>query len=321
MEEILSSGSFTANDALWTRTRSPDDRTFRRDRKNNEGSGFDARPLSYLAVEEKSIEYPVAEEVVLVGQEQPGQLAAEDPVIEPAEPLVSFTESEHQAHIRDKVAEAESALRNELEAEFRNQVEHLSSQQSIFFEKVVDALRDENLTSEIVAIALKIGSLLARAQLRLDESVVADFVDTSLKRLELQDSKTVSVQMSKDWEGFLEALNDCRPEGYEFTYEETLRPGDMVVIAGDSGYFDFFHERLEEIEDQLSSKKASQNTQGLIDLLQDSIREAVADKSDSLAIQAATKSTSSDVSEGPSLQGDGAGSENKPIADDEITDE
>ena len=242
-EEILSSDSFTANDTLWTRTRSSDDRVFRRDRKNNEGSGFDARPLSYLAVEEKSIEYSVAEEVVLVEQEQPGQLAAEDAAIEPAEPLVSFTESEYQAQIRDKVAEAESALRNELEAEFRNQVEHLSSQQSVFFEKVIDALRDENLTSEIVAIALKIGSLLARAQLRLDESVVADFVDTSLKRLELQDSKTVSVQMSKDWEGFLEALNDCRPEGYEFTYEETLRPGDMVVTAGDSGYFDFFHAR------------------------------------------------------------------------------
>ena len=275
--------------------------------------------MSYLAVEEKNIEYSVAEEVVLVEQEQPGQLAAEDAVIEPAEPLVSFTESEYQAQIRDKVAEAESALRNELEAEFRNQVEHLSSQQSVFFEKVIDALRDENLTSEIVAIALKIGSLLARAQLRLDESVVADFVDTSLKRLELQDSKTVSVQMSKDWEGFLEALNDCRPEGYEFTYEETLRPGDMVVTAGNSGYFDFLHERLEEIEDQLSSKKASKNTQGLIDLLQDSIREAVADKSDSLAIQAIANSTSSDVSEGPSLQG--AGSENDPVVDDEITDE
>lgn len=317
----MSSDSFTANDTLWTRTRSSDDRVFRRDRKNNEGSGFDSRPLSYLAVEEKSIEYSVAEEVVLVEQEQPGQLAAEDAVIEPAEPLVSFTESEYQAQIRDKVAEAESALRNELEAEFRNQVEHLSSQQSVFFEKVIDALRDENLTSEIVAIALKIGSLLARAQLRLDESVVADFVDTSLKRLELQDSKTVSVQMSKDWEGFLEALNDCRPEGYEFTYEETLRPGDMVVTAGDSGYFDFFHARLEEIEDQLSSKKASKNTQGLIDLLQDSIREAAADKSDSLAIQATANSTSSDVSEGPSLQGDGAGSENHPVVDDEITDE
>lgn len=317
----MSSDSFTANDTLWTRTRSSDDRVFRRDRKSNEGSGFDARPLSYLAVEEKSIEYSVAEEVVLVEQEQPGQLAAEDAAIEPAEPLVSFTESEYQAQIRDKVAEAESALRNELEAEFRNQVEHLSSQQSVFFEKVIDALRDENLTSEIVAIALKIGSLLARAQLRLDESVVADFVDTSLKRLELQDSKTVSVQMSKDWEGFLEALNDCRPEGYEFTYEETLRPGDMVITAGDSGYFDFFHARLEEIEDQLSSKKASKNTQGLIDLLQDAIREAVADKSDSLAIQATANSTSSDVSEGPSLQGDGAGSENHPVVDDEITDE
>jgi len=59
----------------------------------------------------------------------------------------------------------------------------------------------------------------------------------------------------------------------------------------------------------------------LIDLLQDSIREAVADKSDSLAIQATANSTSSDVSEGPSLQGDGAGSENDPVVDDEITDE
>ena len=317
----MSSDNFTANEALWTRVRSSDDREFRRSRKNNEGSGFYARPLSYVAVEEKSIEYPVAEEVVLAGQEQLGQLAAEDAVGEPAEPLVSFTESEYQAQIRDKIAEAESNLRNEIETEFRNQIERLSSQQSVFFEKVIDALRDDNLTSEIAGMALKIGSLLARAQLRLDESVVVDFVGASLKRLELQGSKTVSVQMSKDWEVFLEALNDSRPEGYEFIYEETLRPGDMVVTAGNSGYFDLFHERLEEIEDQLRSKKASQKTQDLIDLLQDSIREAVADKPDSLAIQATANPASSDVSEGTSLQGDGTGSENEPVVDDEITDE
>lgn len=317
----MSSDNFTANEALWTRVRSSDDREFRRSRKNNEGSGFYARPLSYVAVEEKSIEYPVAEEVVLAGQEQLGQLAAEDAVGEPAEPLVSFTESEYQAQIRDKIAEAESNLRNEIETEFRNQIERLSSQQSVFFEKVIDALRDDNLTSEIAGMALKIGSLLARAQLRLDESVVVDFVGASLKRLELQGSKTVSVQMSKDWEVFLEALNDSRPEGYEFIYEETLRPGDMVVTAGNSGYFDLFHERLEEIEDQLRSKKASQKTQDLIDLLQDSIREAVADKPDSLAIQATANPAPSDVSEGTSLQGDGTGSENEPVVDDEITDE
>jgi hypothetical protein len=321
MEEILSSDNFTANGDLWARKSSSDGRAFRRDQKSNDGAGFAARPLSYSAVEEKSIEHPVAEEIVLVGQDPSDQLAVEAAVVEPTEPMVSFTESEYQTQIRDKIAEAERALRNEFETKFKDQVEHLSSQQSVFFEKVMDALQDDHLTSEIGAIALKIGSLLARAQLRLDESVVVDFVDTALKRIELQDSKTVSVQMSKDWESFLEALNDCRPEGYEFIYEETLRPGDIIVTAGDSGYFDFFHERLEEIEDQLSSKKASQKNQGLIDLLQSAIHEMATAEADSVEIQATTNQVVSELSEEFSPKDDGAGSDNESVVDDEITDE
>jgi hypothetical protein len=321
MEEILSSDNFTANGDLWARKSSSDGRAFRRDQKSNDGAGFAARPLSYSAVEEKSIEHPVAEEIVLVGQDPSDQLAVEAAVVEPTEPMVSFTESEYQTQIRDKIAEAERALRNEFETKFKDQVEHLSSQQSVFFEKVMDALQDDHLTSEIGAIALKIGSLLARAQLRLDESVVVDFVDTALKRIELQDSKTVSVQMSKDWESFLEALNDCRPEGYEFIYEETLRPGDIIVTAGDSGYFDFFHERLEEIEDQLSSKKASQKNQGLIDLLQNAIHEMATAEADSVEIQATTNQVVSELSEEFSPKDDGAGSDNESVVDDEITDE
>jgi hypothetical protein len=321
MEEILSSDNFTANGDLWARKSSSDGRAFRRDQKSNDGAGFAARPLSYSAVEEKSIEHPVAEEIVLVGQDPSDQLAVEAAVVEPTEPMVSFTESEYQTQIRDKIAEAERALRNEFETKFKDQVEHLSSQQSVFFEKVMDALQDDHLTSEIGAIALKIGSLLARAQLRLDESVVVDFVDTALKRIELQDSKTVSVQMSKDWESFLEALNDCRPEGYEFIYEETLRPGDIIVTAGDSGYFDFFHERLEEIEDQLSSKKASQKNQGLIGLLQSAIHEMATAEADSVEIQATTNQVVSELSEEFSPKDDGAGSDNESVVDDEITDE
>ena len=55
MEEILSSDNFTANGDLWARKSSSDGRAFRRDQKNNDGAGFAARPLSYSAVEEKSI--------------------------------------------------------------------------------------------------------------------------------------------------------------------------------------------------------------------------------------------------------------------------
>jgi len=269
----LSKTGFSANSALWGKSRNVDGSTFQPDELRNAGSMFEVKPISSVAEEVDTAEDDLVEEVELIEDASLDAASFEAESLPPDEPLVSFTESEYESHLREKSAETELRVREELEAEFKGELGRLSSRQSDFFEAVIDAVRSDNLTAEIVSFALKIGSFLARSQLKIDESVISGFVSATLADLDHRDSQDISVQVSRDWESYLTVVDENKESGVKFTYEDTLGPGDIIVTAGNSGYLDLLQERIDNIEDQLRSTQPPREVENFVELLRRSFSE------------------------------------------------
>jgi len=278
MEETLSNSTFSSNTTLWGKKKNADERIFHADEEKNAGSFFEVKPLSFLDEETASSEYEVIEEAELIDEASSDSREVDAESAELNEPRISFTESEYESLLKEKLAEAELRVKERLEVEFNMELDRLSLRQSDFFAAILSALRSENLTSEIADISLKIGSFLARSQLQINESVISDFVSSALEDLSHADSQHISVQVCREWENYLSALSKSDSSGLNFTYEDTLVPGDIIVTAGNSGYLDLLDERMKQIEDQLRSTPPSSKGKYFIDALRKSFSEAGVDE-------------------------------------------
>lgn len=277
----MSKTSFSANSEFWGKNRNLDGTTFQPDELRNAGSMFEVKPISSVDDEVDMAEDEPVGEVELIEDASQDASSFEAESLEPEEPLVSFTQSEYESHLREKSAETELRVREQLEAEFKEELGRLSLRQSDFFEAVIDALRSDNLTAEIASLALKIGSFLARSQLKIDESVIGGFISATLADLDHRDTQDISVQVSRDWQSYLAAVNEKQESGVKFTYEDTLGPGDIIVTAGNSGYLDLLQERIDNIEEQLRSTKPPREVENFAELLRRSFSKVdIVDASD-----------------------------------------
>ena len=274
----MSNSSFSSNSPLWGKKKNADERIFHADEAKNAGSFFEVKPLSSLDEEAASPECEVIEEAELIEEPSSDSREVDAESTELKEPRVSFTESEYESLLKEKLAEAELRVKERLETEFNTELNRLSLRQSDFFAAILSALRSETLTSEIADISLKIGSFLARSQLQINESVISDFVSSALEDLNHADSQQISVQVCREWENYLSALSKSDSSGLNFTYEDTLVPGDIIVTAGNSGYLDLLDERMKQIEDQLHSTPPSSKGEYFIDALRKSFSEAGVDE-------------------------------------------
>lgn len=277
----MSKANFSANTELWRKSRNLVESTFQRDVLNNVGSIFEMKPISPVSEEAGTAEDNFFEEVELIDASSLEAASSETGSLTPDEVLVSFTESEYESLLKEKSAEIELRVREELETEFKGELGRLSSRQSDFFEAIIDAVRSDNLTAEIVSISLKIGSFLARSQLKFDESVISDFVTSTLSDLDPRSSEDISVQVSRDWEGYLTVIEGDKERDVKIIYEDTLGPGDIIITAGNSGCLDLLQERIDNIEDQLLSTQPLDEVDSFVELLRRSFSEVeIGDASD-----------------------------------------
>lgn len=234
---------------------------------------FHAKPLSHIAEEVDSVdEDNESEEGHSVEDISPVESLAELESLEPDEPRVSFTESEYESHISEKLVAAEIRVKEQLDIEFKAEISRLKSRQSEFFEAVFKALRSETLTSEIVSFAMKIASFLARSELKINESVIADFVNATLEGFSRSDGQDVTVQLSREWESYLAVFDENQNSNVSFLFEDSLHSGDVIVTAGNSGRIDLLDERIESIEDQLQAAPQPLEFENYVELLRSSLR-------------------------------------------------
>ena len=259
----MSSEGFNPNEALWAKAESSAENEFLVEQEELGDPFFESKPLSSLRKGlTADVEEP-PEEAVLIDISEVDKEAEPE---EPAESTVTFTESEYNGKLAQARTETESRVREELEAKSRLELNQLKEQQEEFFHAVMESLAAEAaLTSDVTALALKIGTFLARAQLRLDEKVVSQFIESSLQGNELNESHIVTIRVSNSWLDYRAALNGLLPDGLGLIFDEALQPGDVVVSAGQGGYFDVLEDRVKLIEDQLSSVEHPDSTEWLAD--------------------------------------------------------
>ena len=264
MEAILSSEGFNPNEALWAKTSSSSEKEFLIEEKESGELHFEGKPLSSLIKGATGTDEELVEEAVLIDIDSDDEEAQP---AEPAEPTVTLTESEYSHKIAQAKAEVESRLKEDLETRSRVELDQLKERQEEFFRAVMESMTGDTLAADVAALSLKIGAFLARSQLRLDEKVVSEFVESSTKGNEFNESDFVSVRVSDTWQPYSAALNSVLPPGLGLVFDESLHPGDVVVSAGQGGYFDLLRDRVKMIEDQLGSIEHPDSPEWLTDSL------------------------------------------------------
>ena len=264
---ILSSEVFNRNEALWAKDRSLNPNEFLAAKRNAEAAFFEGKPLA--SIEDKSVTdvEQQAEEAALI---EISAVEEETLPEEPAEETVTLTESEYNEKLAQARAETESRLKEVLEEKFKLELNQLQDQQTDFFRSILNNLTDgDSLVTDIVSLSLRIGELLARSQLQLDEKVVLQFIEDSIMKSEFNESDFVSIRVSNQWQAYRDSLDGPLPDGLSLLFDETLKPGDIIVSAGQGGYFDLLKDRINIIEDQLNAIEYP----GSSELLTDSMRQ------------------------------------------------
>ena len=279
MEAILSSEGFNPNESLWAKDRSSSDKEFLVEKKEPGELYFEGKPLSSLIERLSAADEKPVEEAVLIDV---GSVEDEAQLEEPSEPMVTLTESEYSANLAQVRAETESRLREELDAKSLVELNLLKERQEDFFRAVMESMAGDTLAADIAALSVKIGAFLARTQLRLDENVVSLFIQSSIKSNELNEPDFVSVRLSDSWQAYRDAVNSSLPHGLGLIFDEALQPGDVVVSAGQGGYFDLLLDRVKMIEDQLSSLERPDSEEWLTRSLRQFVSEDSSDDQDDL---------------------------------------
>ena len=293
----MSSEGFNPNEALWAKVRSLTETDFLIEQKESEDLLFEGKPFTSLRVESATDIEEQVEEAVLI------EIGADDEEIqseEPDEQTVTLTESEYKESLAQARAKTESRLKEELEEKFRVELNQLEDQQADFFRAVLKNLTEgDSLVSEIVSMSLKIGELLARSQLHLDDKIVSQFIESSIMGSEFKEPNFVSVRVSNSWQGYRASLKGMLPDGLVLVFDEALQPGDVIVSAGQGGYFDLLNDRIKMIEDQLSSVEYPGSGELPVDYFRQFFSEnsmddsEKVDKSDNTLIQSSDDSAAS----------------------------
>ena len=251
MEVILSSEVFNPNEMLWVQTNSLKKKNFHAEAGSSEGKPFKNKPLSNLLSEmivenEKGLQDEAVSE---------GYVAAEEIISdEPVEKTVTFTEAEFEERLAKVKLDAETQLTEELGSTSKEELGRLGKQQEEFFRSLLENLNDgDALVSEFVSLALKMGALLARTQLTLDEEVIKSFVKSAVKGVETSAADIFSIKVSDSWETYRKSINTQLPESINLVFDDSLRPGDVILTAGQGGYFDLLNQRINDIQSQLDS--------------------------------------------------------------------
>jgi flagellar biosynthesis/type III secretory pathway protein FliH len=249
MGVILSSEAFNPNGKPWTRKGSLGSESFLGNVVSSEKQVFEPKLFSAPPIE-KFVEDE--EEVHNEAQDEKFVAAEEISFEEPLERTVTFTEAEYQKTLADVKLEAEAQVAEALEGDAKEKLEKLANIQQESFLSLEGNLNNGGaLVSEFVSLALKLGSLLARTQLTLDEEVIVSFVKSALNDLDNSDANIFSINVSNEWKKLNKVIGTHLPQGIDLVFDDALKPGDAILKAGHGGYFDLLSERIKNIQSQL----------------------------------------------------------------------
>ena len=247
----MSRGAFNSNDGLWRKKNSSEGKSFLETVVNPEGKIFESKPLSSpplkITIEDEPKKQNEAPDETYV--------AAEEVFLdEPEEKTVTFTESEYEQNLAKVKLDVEAHVTQTIELASKKKLEKLVDVQEKFFGSLKENLdRGDALVTEFVSLALKMGSLLARTQLTLDEGVIRGFVKSAVAGLDTNPANIFSIKVSRDWEELTNLISPQLPEGIDLIFDDALKPGDAILKAGQGGYFDLLTERINDIQSQIDS--------------------------------------------------------------------
>lgn len=283
MEVILSSEVFNPNETLWAKTRSLQGKDFLGEVGNSGEKNFESKPLSAsrfeMVVESES---ELQDEAL-----SDTHVAAEEIFLdEPVEKTVTLTEAEFEETLAKMKRDTETEITEQLGITSKDELGRLGRQQEEFFRSLLDNLNHgDALVSEFVSLALKVGALLARTQLTLDEEVIKRFVKSAVKGGDTADANIFSIKLSGSWKTYRESINTQLPENINLVFDDSLKPGDVILTAGQGGYFDVLNERINDIQRQLDSIDYRSSEQTAIGFFQES-----ADKNSDSSIEEISQS-------------------------------
>ena len=259
MGAILSSKEFSVNDRLWARLGRNREEDFSVTQRDLGGHAFEDKPLSSVNEVSNSFVEETLEEVLLTDEEGEETDISE----ETSELTITMLESEYQNNIEREKNEARSELRKELATKHELEMNTLIDQQKAFFETLIGSLEDTSVSTSIASLSLKLGELLARTQINLDETTIADFIQNSINEYQSGSSEFVTIRVSESWHQYVASLEERLPDGIDILLDETLHPGDLIVNAGQGGYYDLLEERIKNIQDQLRSVENTNSSEWL----------------------------------------------------------
>ena len=259
MGAILSSKEFSVNDRLWARLGRSREEDFSVTQRDPGGHAFEDKPLSSVNEVSNTFVEETLEEVLLTDEE----VEESDISEEISELTITMLESEYQNNIEREKNEARSELRKELATTHELQMNTLIDQQNAFFETLIGSLEDTSVSTSIASLSLKLGELLARTQINLDETTIADFIQNSINEHRSVSSEFVTIRVSESWQQYVASLEERLPDGIDILLDETLHPGDLIVNAGQGGYYDLLEERIKNIQDQLRSVENTNSSEWL----------------------------------------------------------
>jgi len=259
MGAILSSKEFSVNDRLWARLGRNREEDFSVTQRDLGGHAFEDKPLSSVNEVSNSFVEETLEEVLLTDEE----VEESDISEETSELTITMLESEYQNNIEREKNEARSELRKELATKHELEMNTLIDQQKAFFETLIGSLEDTSVSTSIASLSLKLGELLARTQINLDETTITDFIQNSINEHQSVSSEFVTIRVSESWQQYVASLEERLPDGIDILLDETLHPGDLIVNAGQGGYYDLLEERIKNIQDQLRSVENTNSSEWL----------------------------------------------------------
>jgi hypothetical protein len=268
MEVILSSEMFNPNETLWAQTSPLQGKDFLVEVGGSDEKNFESKPLSARL-----------SEMVTESESEPQDEALSETHVEaeeifldePVEKTVTLTEAEFEETLAKVRRDTETDITEQLGISSKDELGRLGKQQEEFFRSLLDNLNHgDALVSEFVSLALKLGTLLARTQLTLDEEVIKSFVKSAVKEGDTTAADIFSVKLSGSWATYRESINTQLPEKINLVFDDSLNPGDVILTAGQGGYFDLLGERINDIQRQLDSIDYRSSEQTAIGFFQES---------------------------------------------------
>ncbi len=243
---------------------------------------------------EQVTEQPVAvlpdDEVITEDSAPVEAVALEEVDLEPQIVMLARELDERLAEARrDGSVEAERSARQASDlarAEFDQRLSELSLR--------LDASLDNQrqLMAGVVELALKIGELLARTELKVSKDAVEQFVQGAVTIAELANSQSYTLSASPAWRSFLENSDFGRLENVSLVFDHSLEVGDLKLIAGEGGHFDLMRDRIDQINSQLRSGLET----SAISNVEDALRKVVEAASEGVqSDQGASDVTSSEL--------------------------